>query len=780
MKIFILQKGIFRFGSVFSLILFNTLMYSQVQNNGNIYIAANASLYVKSGTYNFGAYPATTATFKNSASYGKLFFAEGVLITGVSNNHYTDGYAAYDGTTAFLFPIGASGIYAPAEVTTVSAGTTAAAYYRADPAIIGTSKSDELVAISSTEFWDIKGLSVASISLTWRTTSGISVLTDNELNNLVVAGFNNTTSKWEVLSSFADYMSVLGNLSTFSTGSATAGNVDLNVYSYVTFGAIKDGCAPLVASSGFTRTWDGSSWSPSAPTIQDPAIINGPYNGSLSCNSLELNADITLSDGEYLEIVHGCTGSGEVIMEGEASVVQRNTTAAAPKIALTKTTRPKRRFDYVYWGTPIAEDFYGQLSNAIAQGQATAGAFDQKYKYVTGAGWQALTAVTNGKGFITRVKQQAPFIDAVAEEVIDLPVTGIANNGDVTVSVANNPASPNGGTSYELLANPYPSAIDAAKFLRANTSLDGTLYFWTAASSNNGSANYAQADYAVWNLAGTVVTSPSSQLPTGKIASAQGFRVKALGNGTVTYTNCMRITNGNDNFFRMSAEDAQERDRFKLTMTGTNGVFSQIQIGYFEEATMGYDRLYDAGRNSVSTSQLYSFTDTQKLSINTRPVFEISDVVPIGVSKGADDDGEFTVSISQKEGIFNDSDVTVYLYDSEYGIYRDLSVQPYTFSVEEAAQNDRFFVVYQQPLDNNDISQTTAMAYIKSGQLSVKANTDLKSVAIYDLAGRLIEAYYNLEGTELTKAFSHEEAVYMAKITLSNGTVAGAKLINIK
>ncbi len=769
--------------TVFALLLATPAIYSQVQNNGHLYIASNASLYVKSGSYNFGVSPASTATFKSNTQYGKLFLGSGVEAFGASSNHYTNGYVSYNGNDTFLFPVGESGVYAPVGVTSGLTSNTDAAYYRTDPATIGTAHSDELIMMSSTEYWDIRGLSAsATVSLTWRISSGIDAITDSELNNLVVAGFNGTTSRWEVLASFADYASVLGGFSDLEHGSATATNVDLNTYQYFTLGAIKDGCAPLVATSGFTKTWDGTSWSPSAPTLQDPVVINGPYSGNLICNSLELNADVTLSDGQFLEIVHGCTGSGEVIMSGEASIVQRSSTAAGPKITHTKTTGLKRRYDYVYWGTPVSEDFFGQLANATAQGQTTAGAFDQKFKYATGAGggWQTLTAITNGKGFITRIKQQAPFLDAVAEARIDLPISGMSNNGDITVSVANNPASPNGGTSYELLANPYPSAIDAVRFLKANTALDGTLYFWTAASSYSGSGNYAQADYAVWNLAGTIVTSPSSQLPNGKIASMQGFRVKALGTGTVTYTNCMRITSGNDNFFRMTPEDTQERDRFKLTMTGGDGVFSQIQIGYFEEASMGYDRLYDAGRNSVSTSQLYSFIDTQKLSINTRPAFEIADMVPLGVTKGAADEGEFTISISDREGVFDEGDVTVYLYDSEYNIYHDLSLQPYTFAVEGDVQNDRFHVVYQAPLGNGEVSHTTAMAYIKNGQLNVKANTDLKSVSIYDLAGRLIEVYYDLQGTELSKAFNHEEAVYMAKITLSNGSVAGAKLINIK
>ncbi|AWH86535.1 hypothetical protein HYN59_16110 [Flavobacterium album] len=758
---------------------------AQVQNNGSIYVASGVSMYVAAGSYNFGNAPAATATFKNTTAYGKLLFESGVTANGASDSHYINGYASYNGSDPFLYPLGDGGFYAPVKIASGTATATDAAYYLANPAAVSAVLETTLTSISATEYWDIKGTaSSATVSLTWRESSDVASITGNDINNVVVAGFNSATARWEELTSVVDFVSVLGGYSSITKGSVTATGVNLATYRYFTLAGKVDGCAPLIASSGNIKTWDGTSWSPSPPTLSDPVVIDGPYSGNLSCNSLVLNADISLANGQYLEIVYGCTGSGKVNMESEASIVQRSTTSTAPAIAMVKTTGLKRKLDYIYWGTPIAENFFSQLDNAIAEGQSTAGAFDQKYKYVTGAGggWQSLTAITNGKGFITRVKQQAPFTDATTQARINLPLTGTANNGNVTVTVANNPASPNGGSSYELLANPYPSALDAARFLRANDLLDGTLYFWTAATASTGSGagQYTQADYALWNLAGNVVTSPSSQLPTGKIASGQGFRVKALGTGSVSYTNCMRITNGNDNFFRMAAQDVQERDRFKLTMTADNGVFSQIQIGYFQEATMGYDRLYDAGRNSVSTSQLYSFIDTQKIAINTRPSFVVTDTVPLGVSKGSGDEGQFSISISNREGIFT-QDVTVYLYDSEYGIYWDLAVSPYTFAIEAASQNDRFYVVYQMPdLNNGEVSQATATAYIKNGQLNVNSNRFLERVEVYDLAGRLIEVYDKLSGTQLTKPFNHEEAVYMAKIKLSNGAIADAKLINIK
>ena len=56
-------------------------------------------------------------------------------------------------------------------------------------------------------------------------------------------------------------------------------------------------------------------------------------------------------------------------------------------------------------------------------------------------GWQALTATTNGKGFITRVKEQAPFTDGATTGQINLKFTGTAKNGDLTVPVAHSGSS---------------------------------------------------------------------------------------------------------------------------------------------------------------------------------------------------------------------------------------------------------------------------------------------------------------------------------------------------
>lgn len=760
---------------------------AQVQNNSSIYISDNTNMYISTGNFNFGNSPATTQTTKTASTYGVLSFGATAQGFNASDSHYLNGYARTYGTAQAILPIGANSVYAPIAVTPSANTGVDGAYYRAAASTIGTAKAATVNAISGIEYWDVRSSSAnATISLTWRPTSNVATLTSGSLNNLIIIGWNGT--QWVQIPSTINATSILGGTSTFNAGSITSNtNVVLSTYSAFSIGSKVEDCSTLIASSGITKTWNGA-WSPSAPTLADPVVINTAYNdGTFSCNSLILNANVTLTDGQYAEIVNDVTGSGKIIMSSQASVVQRNAVAIAPSIELTKTTRQMRRFDYIYWGTPIAGDFKSQIAGAIAQGQVVAGAFDIQYKYVSGigGGWNTLDQIQTGRGFITRIKLQAPFVDATAQGNIDMKFTGVANNGNVNVSVINNVASPNGGTSHNLVANPYPSSIDIDKFLFENEDIDGAVYLWTAATSsgsNNNVTSYTQADYAVYNFAGEINTSPIAQKIAGKIASGQGFNVKALNPGSVTFTNCMRLTTGNNNFFRMGNSTEEVKDRFKLNMANS-GVYSQILIAYLPQATLGYDRLYDAGRNSSSTAQLYSIleTDGRKLAINGRPTFFDTDIVPLGVSKNNTNAETFTISIEEKEGLFSSGEATVYLHDKALQIYHDFANGPYTFTTSEMAANTRFEIVYRNvALSNPDFNTASVNASIKNETFNVVASLGIKEVEIYDIAGRKIMSF-NAEGQNTTKkAFNHADGVYIAKIKLENGTIATQKLINQK
>lgn len=739
-------------------------------------------MFLSTGHFGFGLSPSKTSTSKAINSYGKLYFGVGKS-SNASADHYLDGYAAYNGNHSFLFPIGDLGVYAPIQVSSTNASIIDAAYFHDNPGpVIGATFESELKAISEIGYWDIYGnVTLPELSLSWSNLTNISVLTNQEIDNLVVVGYNPSNTTWEQIKSSPDSNSLFNIASDLNKGSITALEVDLRKYRYFTLASKNESCLSLPSWSGTTKTWNGS-WNPSPPTLRDAVVVNAPLRGSLKCNSLILNSDLTLANGQSLEIVYGCSGSGKVIMESEAALVQRSGTSSAPNIELVKSTIPKRSKDYVYWGTPISGNFYSQIQNAIARGSSSSGAFDVTRNYLTGTGggWQLFSTTTTGKGFIARVKPQAPFTDISITASIDFPIKGIANNGDISVSVRNDPANLNSKTSYELLGNPYPSAIDGSKFLSSNTILDGTLYFWTASTPLANKAKYNQADYAMWNLGGYIVTSPTSQIPTGKIASGQGFKVKALGVGNVIYTNCIRLTNENNIFFKTANKEPKQRDRYKLTLTNQNEIFSQVQIGYFEETSYNYDRMYDAERNSASTSQLCTFINDLRMAINTRPSFDTSDVVKLGITKGPSDNGTFKIQLSHAEGVFLNDDTKIFLFDSATKRYIDLKNEDYTFSLN-SSDDDRFKVVYQiATLDTQKNVMLNYFAYINFSKFYAKAQSVIARIDLYDITGKLVETYSGNNSNELLRTFIHPEGIYIARILLDTGSIIETKVMNTK
>lgn len=761
---------------------------AQSINSATIYVSDNSEYFIQDGNLDFdNVSGATTQTTRTVAAYGKVSFTQNSGWINASNAHFLDGYGRSYSPNSFILPVGQSGTFAPVGVDPVDDLGVDGAYFAGAPSAIGTTLGFGISSISTNEYWRVLGSS-SKITLTYRAASNATFISANNLPNLVIAGWNGT--QWEEIPSSLDAVSILGGTSTLTSGSITSiSEVNLATYQYFTL-AGKDGCAPLIASSGNVKTWNGS-WSPSAPTLADPVIINSPYSGaSFVCNSLVLNSDITLADNESVEIVNGVSGSGKIIMSSEAIVVQRNSTSLAPNIELTKATRPMRRYDYVYWGTPIAGNFFSQLNEAVAQGFATPEAFDLKYKFVPGPapgnGWQNLTTVETGKGYIMRVKEQAPFIDDATANKIDLKFSGVANNGDVQVNVVYNAAatSPNSKTHHNLLANPYPSAIDAGLFLKQNTDIDGVVYLWAAKTPYPGTGNYTQADFAAWNLSGTVNTSPIPLQINGKISSGQGFIVRALNSGSVTFTNCMRLTSSgsNGNFFRTSAseENTETTDKFKVNLTTANDVFSQILIAYSENSTAGYDRLYDAAKFSTSTSQLYSLLeDNTKLAINGKGVFNETDVVKLGVAKDTPEVQQYNMTVSDREGIFLTDNIKIYLHDKALNQYHDFDNGPYSFFMDGTSNNERFDVVYQtQALSNPDFDTITADVFLTNEVVFGSANEIIESVVVYDVAGRLVENFKEVNKLQFSYPFHHAEGVYITKLKLKNGKIFTKKLIN--
>ena len=322
-----------------------------------------------------------------------------------------------------------------------------------------------------------------------------------------------------------------------------------------------------------------------------------------------------------------------------------------------------------------------------------------------------------------------PAITGTFPRTEDVTFSGVLNNGVKTYTLELSQNTANNNDDYNLVGNPFASAISADDFIRANitpiakaNNITGTLSFWTHKgdiqpyTTNPGPyfSNYSGNDYAMYNLSGPVgVGNPSlsgSVPPSGFIASGQGFYVEAETTNDLVFNNSMRNkTFNNSQFFRQSKATNSvnvipEKDRIWLNLSNTDNMFCQQLIAYIPGTTLDFDYGYD-GRYNPANSYLgfYSTIDsdlTSMFKIQSRSDFNENDAVVIGYSSAVS--GATSISIDHTEGILNDVTTNVYLQDNLLNITHDLKAAPYNFNTNYGTYNDRFILKYiNASLSNN-------------------------------------------------------------------------------
>lgn len=537
--------------------------------------------------------------------------------------------------------------------------------------------------------------------------------------------------------------------------------------------------------------------------------------GSLTLSN---GSDLTIKSGHYaLATKNLSVGTGsELIIEHTGSLVQTDDTGTvfnSGTIKVNKTTTPFEKYDYTYWSSPIVtptiastfptwrtdyafyfdptkfEDLH-TIVGGITTISGTPDGFDDNED-----DWVNATTMTPGKGYIIMGPTSGTF--PMTQSVT---FTGTVNNGVKTTAVSLTPGIPT-DDDWNLVGNPYPSAISADAFINANIigtgsinqTINGTLYFWThkadiGAGANLGpdALNFSQDDYAVYTLAGGTGTSGSisgGSKPLGYIASGQAFFVEAQAAGNVAFNNSMRATShSNSQFYKTKSakSKAVSKNRLWLNLENSLGMFSQQLVGYFDNATLGYDNGYDGLLNDAGNYiNFYSFIDSDTYKIQARPAFDENDQVKLGYSSAIA--GTFSIDIDSKEGIFTYTDTNVYLEDKLLETIHDLK-NPYTFNTEAGTFNDRFVLRYtNKTLGTKDYESLENQVVIsnKNKQIKVysKAET-IDNVVVYDLLGRKLFQKDKVDSSEIIISnLISSQQVLLVKVILKKGNEVTKKVV---
>lgn len=539
----------------------------------------------------------------------------------------------------------------------------------------------------------------------------------------------------------------------------------------------------LFGRKELTSTWDGTSWSNGQPTSGIKAILDADYNtgthGNLLGCKCQINSGktLTIDPATYAIIESDLESSGTILIESSGSLVQRNDFAVnSGNLTVRRTTSPMKLYDYTYWSSPVG----GQTLTGLSPQTSP----DRFYAFnPTTGNWQytiGSTVMSPGKGYIIR----SPESFTATPTTYDGQFYGSNNNGFIQTPIAV------GTSTWNLIGNPYASAIDADLFLSFSSNvglIGGTIYLWT---HNTAFANnvYAANDYAVYNLLGGIGTAAANigvnnTVPSGKIASGQGFFVQGLANGNATFNNTMRVAGNNEEFFRnqnaVESGSGLERSRVWLNLTNTQGAFKQTLIGYIQNATNEIDRDFDGTTlNAGNVINFYSLCQNQSLAIQGRALpFDENDSIPLGYTSNLA--GQFTISLENFDGIFANMQ-GVYLEDTLLNTIQNLKTASYTFTTQTGTFNTRFILRFtNQTLGNSDFSEGVDWVMSSQNQQLTlfSARENIVSVTVYDLLGRSLLSVKDIHRTTYQTAPIRSQQTLIVKVTFENGVTESRKVI---
>jgi hypothetical protein len=494
------------------------------------------------------------------------------------------------------------------------------------------------------------------------------------------------------------------------------------------------------ASNWSSETVPDASDNVSIPDVDMKPLISESETAA-ACNNLVIDASgmLTIGPGGSLTVKgtltvnetgtltiesSGMSSNGSLIVEGSST----------GNVTYNRTMPSGGTFHYI--SSPVG------LTNLPA-----AGTF-KEYDELTGE-WQATTVNASGKGYTMQTDGGSVQFTGTVVKSASAEGSSPYNKGgnrvtwfdygdgntDEDLFVEGRSWDDYGGGGWNLLGNPFTSAMDAVKFINDNSDSFDPNY--QAVYIYNGS------DYSYIGSQTTGWEATMTGFGSNHIQAGQGFFVLAYYNGvTFDFDQTMQVHNTAVPMTK-SAGGQDPWPGLKLIARHDSTNASSIVV-YNDNMTVGVDPGYDIGLlNSGSDIEIYTTIEgnCNNFARQALPITGYEkNVIPVGINCEKGGNITFSALVVPLE------DSRFYLEDRQLGLFIDLNAHEYNVTIPaQTYGTGRFYLhpsrtiitgINPQPEDSG---LSDLQVWASKGQLYIKGNiTDKAMCEVYDLTGHKI------------------------------------------
>ncbi len=326
-------------------------------------------------------------------------------------------------------------------------------------------------------------------------------------------------------------------------------------------------------------------------------------------------------------------------------------------------------------------------------------------------------------GFFTYYNHRSPTIQ----------FAGDFNTGDLSISLSYTESGYDQKfDGWNLVGNPYPSAIDLSKVSISDVA-DAAFYIF----EDDGTSNYDRYSYYVPGALGSPYPGVAVNSKSAIVAANQAFFLKTkTGGGTFRLSNDFRVHNRD---LVSKKNEVVHPDLLRISIL-KDGKEDETVLRIIPESTMNFDGSFDAIKlknpGKKSTEIFTRSPLSERLAINSFPLKDEDTVLPLQVNIA--EMGEYNLVFDE----VNFNNCQVFLRDRQLGNTIDLLVEnSYSFFSVEANLKKRFELVFSSDKQIESISA----APINVRAVHQKIQVDLRNgkfhnstIRVFDPNGKLV------------------------------------------